>query len=175
MIKLSILCLVLMCCTTMEAQSLKKYPVGNSGCSVYMFCDPKRFNTDFSEDSSTVYTSECVQAEITYGVICIKLLQSINDLRAAEEMMVSYLDFLKADFNIRTAGGYGKGHILGDDERTRGVVDYWKDGEGENWKIKGWTDGKFIGVLFAHTMKDLPEPKVNGFLDGLRFPETKKN
>jgi hypothetical protein len=152
------------------SQSLKKYPISNSGCSVYMHCDPKKFDFDYSEDSSKVYTGECINAEVNYGVICIQLLKPIDDLQAAEEMMISYLDFLKADFNIRSAAGYGKGHRLNNKENTRGIIDYWKDGEQQNWKVKAWTDGKFIGVLYAYSLKDLPETKVNTFLDSFRLP-----
>ena len=151
------------------AQTLKKLPVGRSGCSIYTYC-PTKFDFDYSEDSSAVYTGECIQAEVTYGTICIKLLKPINDLAAAEEVMISYLDFLKADFHVKKSTGYGKGHILNKNEQTRGVLDYWNDTEGQNWKVKGWTDGKFIGVMYAMSKKELPEEKVNAFLDGFRLP-----
>ena len=102
--------------------------------------------------------------------ICIKLLYPVSDLAAAEDLMVSYIDFLKADFHVKQAGGYGRGHHLNNNENTRGVIDYWKDTENNNWKIKGWTDGKYIGVLYANSKKDLPESKVNVFLDSFRMP-----
>ena len=157
-------------CTQLNAQSLRKYPISNSGCSLYMYCKTEKFDFDYSEDSSKVYTGECVNSEVTYGVICIKLLNSITDLNAAEEMMISYLDFLKADFHVKSAAGYGKGHILNKNEKTRGIIDYWKDTENINWKVKAWTDGSYIGVLYANSPKELPESKVNVFLDGFRLP-----
>ncbi len=153
-----------------EAQTLKKYAVSNSGCSVYMFCDPGRFDIDHSEDSSTVYTAQCETGDVTYGVICIRLLEQVNDLKEAEELMISYLDYLKLDFEIKSAAGYGKGHKLNNAANSTGVIDYWKDAANNNWKIKAWTDGKYIGVLFAFSKKELPEPKINAFLDGFRLP-----
>ena len=152
------------------AQSLKKIPISNSGYSMYSYCGPSKFDFDYSEDSSKVYTGECVNSEVHYGVICIKLLRPITDLAAAEEVMISYLDFLKADFHVKTSTGYGKGHILNKNENTRGVLDYWKDTENNNWKVKAWTDGKVIGVMYAYSQKELPESKVNVFLDGFRLP-----
>ena len=151
------------------SQSLKKYAIGKSGCSAYMYCSPK-FDFDYSQDSSEVYTGECINAEVTYGIICIKLLQPIDDMDDAEEMMISYLDFLKADFHVKSAVGYGKMHTLNKNENTRGAVDYWKDTEEQNWKVKAWTDGKFIGVLYAFSKKELPEPKINVFLDSFKLP-----
>ncbi len=153
-----------------HAQSLKKYPISNSGCFLYSYCSPGKFDFDFSEDSSKVYTGECVNSEVTYGIICIKLLKPISELSAAEEMMISYLDFLKADFHVKSSAGYGKGHTLNKNENTRGIVDYWKDTGNNNWKVKAWTDGNFIGVMYANSQKELPEQKVNVFLEGFRLP-----
>jgi hypothetical protein len=150
-------------------QSLKKVPISNSGCSVYAFCD-FRFEMDYSEDSSLVYMSECVKDEVNYGVICVKLLQPADDLDRAEASMISYLDYLKTSFKILKSAGYGKGHRLAGNEKTRGVIDYWEDDGKNNWKIKAWTNGKFIGVLYGYSAKELNETKLNIFLEGFRFP-----
>lgn len=152
-----------------NAQSLKKYPVSTSGCSYYSYCDAK-WEVSYSPDSSNVYTGECVNDGLYYSVICIKLKEDISDLTIAEETMISYLNYLKTSFEITGATGYGKGHRLQNDEKTRGVIDYWKDKEKNNWKIKGWTNGKYISVLMVYGLKEIPEPKANVFLDGLRFP-----
>ena len=152
-----------------NAQSLKKYSVSNSGCSLYSYCESK-YDVDYSDDSSKVFTGECTIGEVTYGVICVKLLNIINDLDAAEEMMISYVDFLKNSFNIKKTAGYGKGHHLNNNENTRGILDYWEDKELDKWKIKAWTDGKFIGFLYAYSKKELQEQKVNVFLDSFRLP-----
>jgi len=151
------------------AQGLKKYPVSNSGCYLYSYCESK-YDVDYSEDSSKVFTGECVAGDVTYGVICVKLLNAINDLGAAEELMVSYVDFLKTSFDIKKTAGYGRGHRLNNNENTRGILDYWEDGELDKWKIKAWTDGKYIGFMYAYSRKELPEAKVNVFLESFRLP-----
>src|SRR6188474_994911 len=92
-------------------QTLKKVPISNSGCSVYAFCEFK-FETDYSEDSSLVYVGECVKDGMTYGVICVKLLQPADDLDRSEESLISYLNYLKISFRILNSTGYGKGHRL---------------------------------------------------------------
>lgn len=154
------------------SQTLKKYPVGQSGCSYYNYCEAS-FKTSVSQDSSTIYNGECVAGEVAYGVICVKLLNPIPENQLAEEMLIAYLDYLKQSFGINKATGYGKGHRLANDENTRGVLDYWQDQENNNWKVKGWTNGKLIAVLYAYSPKQLPEPKINVFLDGFRFSGTK--
>ena len=155
--------------TAVHSQSLKKYDITGSGCSVYSFCDPGKFEMTLSQDSAKVYTSECENEGTHYGVICIKMVSSIAPLSDAEEVLISYLDYLKTAFKITSAAGYGKGHRLRDNENTRGVIDYWQDDEKNNWKIKGWTNGDFIAVVYAYSLKELPDSKVNTFLDGLVF------
>lgn len=151
------------------AQSLKKYPISNSGCSFYTYCETK-FDQTKSPDSSLVYTGDCINNEVTYGVICIKLLQPVSDLLMAEDLLIAYLDYLKGTLEIKKAAGYGKGHRLNNNENTRGIIDYWEDAEFNKWKIKAWTDGKFIGFMYGYSKKELPEQKMNVFLDGFRMP-----
>lgn len=151
------------------AQSIKKIPVGNSGCSIYTYCDIK-FEESKSRDSSMIYAGECNRDSIAYGVICVQLITPPESLQLAEDLLMAYLDFLKESFKINQSAGYSKGHRLNNIENTRGLLDYWKDRDNNNWKIKGWTDGKIISVLYAYSQKKLPEPKVNLFLDGFRLP-----
>jgi hypothetical protein len=153
-----------------SAQSIKKYEIGSTGYFAYFYCDPGPFEERYSEDSSIVYTAQCMSDSITYGVICVKLTRPISDLSAAENLLVSYLDYLKKAFNISSFAGYGKGHRLRGREDTKGIIDYWKDEAKNNWKIKGWTDGNVISVLFASGRNALPETKVNVFLDGFVLP-----
>ena len=159
-----------LCFLFSQAQSLKKVPISNSGCSVYTYC-VFNFEKEYSEDSSLVYVSECTKDDMTYGVICVKLQQPADDLDRAEESLISYLDYLKSNFNIKKSAGYGKGHRLNNNENTRGIIDYWEDADLDKWKIKAWTDGKYIGFLYAYSKKELPDTKVNVFLDSFRLPD----
>ena len=155
--------------TSVFSQSLKKTAIGNSGCSLYSYC-PLKIEMAASKDSSLIYTGECVIDAVSYGVICVKLLNPRSDLSQAEELLVAYLDYLKASFEITSAAGYGKGHRLNNNENTRGILDYWEDKEKNKWKVKAWTDGKFIGVMYVFSKKELPESKVNVFLESFRLP-----
>lgn len=165
-----LLLFLLDCFNNPFAQVLKKYPISLSGCAAYFYCDPGAFSVSYSEDSSKVYTGECMNDETSYGIVCVKLKESIANIAEAEDLMVAYLDYLKKSFKITSSTGYGKGHRLKQREDTRGIIDYWKDEEKNNWKIKSWTDGKFIAVLYAYSQKELAESKVNVFLDSFRLP-----
>lgn len=153
-----------------SAQGVRKLPIGKSGCSLYVYCDMK-FDASKSPDSSMVYAGECQKEDITYGIICVQLVNPPETLLMAEDLLISYLDFLKGNFGITKSAGYGKGHILNKNENTRGILDYWEDGEKNKWKVKAWTDGRFIGVMYVYSLKEIPGSKVDIYLDGFRVPE----
>ena len=155
--------------SNVSGQSIKKYPIGESGCAAYFFCDPGAFNLSYSEDSSKIYMGECLTGETYYGLICVQLNQNISKITEAEDVMQSYLDYLKTSVKVTAAAGYGKGHRLKGKENIHGIIDYWKDENGVNQKVKGWTDGNFIIVLYAKSAKELVETKTNIFLDGIVF------
>lgn len=167
-----ILLIILLAGSVTKAQVLRKYSISNSGCTYYNYCDVD-FEIEYSEDSSKVYKGACQKDGITYGVICVELVFGIQDLSKAEELMITYSDYLKTTLNIKKAVGYGKGHRLNKDENTRGILDYWEDGDKDKWKIKCWTNGRYIGFMYVYSSKTLPEPAVDVFLDGFRFAEAK--
>ena len=168
--KLILMLLSFVLISSVKSQVIKKYDIANTGCAAYMYCAPGRFEEDYSEDSSRVYTAECEKDTVHYGIVCVRLFTPVNNLNKAEDLLASYLDFLKTNFRIKSAVGYGRGNHLNNREDTRGIVDYWKDDENNNWKVKAWTDGKFIGILYAYSAKELADTKVDVFLNSFRLP-----
>lgn len=155
------------------AQTPATVPISNTGCTMQVYCFPGRFDTYDLADGSTAYADDCEIEEVTYGIYCVKLKNPIPDLDAAEDTVVTYLDFLKLDYGIVKSKEYDKGDRLNKNNKTRGIHDTWEDGEKNRWKIKGWTDGNFIVVLYMYSSKELPEKKQDIYLDGLRFPGMK--
>lgn len=155
------------------AQDPARVAISTSGCAVDVFCFPGRFDVYDLEDGSTVYADDCEKDGVTYGIYCVKLKKPISNLDAAEDTIITYLDFLKLDYGIVKGKGYEKGHKLKKEENTRGIFDTWEDAEKNKWKIKAWTNGNFICVLHVHSSKELPEKKTEIFLEGIRFPGMK--
>jgi hypothetical protein len=152
---------------------VKKYSIGNSGCSVYMLCDPGEFEMTYSEDSSMVFTAECKPDSVSYGIICVKLKETVATGDEAENLLISYLDYLKTAFKIKSSAGYGKGHTLSSKADARGIIDYWTDEEENDWQVKAWADGKIISVLYVFKKGKLEnQTKYEVFLNGFRFPGT---
>lgn len=163
------------CCAFAKGQSVVgNAAIGNTGCTVQVFCFPGRFDTYDLEDGSTVYADDCEKDGIVYGIYCVRLKKELSINGAAEDTAVVYLDFLKLDFGIVSAKGYEKGYRLRKNERTRGIADSWEDADKHKWKIRAWTDGRFICILYVHSDKEMAEKKTQPFLEGLQFPPAKK-
>jgi hypothetical protein len=166
-----LLAIVCGCLPASYGQLLRKYPVGQSGCTVRMFCDPGKFELSMSPDSSAVYTGECKKDSVIYDVICVRMKDRIDSLGDAETILLQYLDYLKNSFGVSESAGYGKGHHLkGKEKTTRGVLDYWRDKEGMNIKVKGWTDGRYISVHLVISPQAIKEEQAELFLNGIEFP-----
>jgi len=160
---------LLLICFVSHAQTIRKYFIGNSGCTAYIYCDPGNFEASFNEDSSLVYSAECVAGGTTFGLITIKLSAAAGSLHNAEGSLINYLDLLKKTFEIKEAVGYEKGHRLNNDKNTRSAIDYWTGSDGQKWKVKGWTDGKFIAVLYVKGNIEVEKFKKDLFLNSFRF------
>ena len=167
--KLILLTLLLMAGDS-YSQALKKYPIAKTGCAVYMYCNPGEFVLSFSEDSSKVYTATCNKDGFTYGVICVQLADSLTNMNEAEDLLESYLDFLKGQFHIRESAGYGKGSRLNNNENTRGIIDYWEAEDKTQWSVQGWINPHFLCILYLNgkTRHDYNQQKV--FFNSLQLP-----
>jgi hypothetical protein len=49
------------------------------------------------------------------------------------------------------------------------VVDYWQDADRRDWKVKGWTDGASLAVLYIKNIGSVPVLQEEKFLNGRLF------
>lgn len=165
--------LFLFCFYLVSAQDAKKVAISNTGSTVEVYCFPGRFDVYDMEDESTVYANDCEKDGVMYGIYYVKLKKPIPNLNAAQDTVITYLDFLKLDYGVVKSKGYDKGHKLNKDENTKGVFDSWVDIDNNKWKVRAWTNGKFICIMHMHSNKEMPDKQVDVFLNGVRFPGMK--
>lgn len=150
----------------------QKYDVLDSEFKLYMPSSPSDSQLAYSQDSSRVYTIECIDSTagkiFHFGAIIVCDLQISG---SEEDITISYLDFLKQDLKIQESAGYGKGHTLATHTTTFGVIDFWKDSEGNEWKIKAFADPKSIVVMYVYGPVEYPVYNITEiFFSGIRFP-----
>lgn len=152
-----------------------KYDVGTSGCKLYLPDTPDPVDLSYSPDSSKVYTIEALDSTTNayyhFGAIVVDLKGGALADDEKEDMIISYMDYLKTAFNIESSAGYGKGHTLTTHETAKGVLDYWVDKDGDHWKVMGWAAEQYIIVQFVYGPRDYPNTNVlDIFFKGIRFP-----
>src|ERR1043165_2804758 len=90
-----------------KSQTFKKYEIGKSGCAVYMFCAPGRFEEDYSQDSSKVYTAECsLEDGIHYGIVCVKFKDGLMENSLVYYMLTAKKSYLLKLMSFLIVSGY---------------------------------------------------------------------
>jgi hypothetical protein len=141
-----------------------------AGMKAY-FPDKPEVKHTLSEDSSDVYTCEVTWKEFFFSTIAVKFSQALPE-ENLEPLAESYLDFLKGQFGVTEAAGYGRGHTMESNPKAKGIIDYWEDSDKNQYSVKVWIDPNYMGVMMVYGPKEFPNVNVTQlFLNGFRFPE----
>lgn len=165
--------LLLLCSISLGAQtySMKKYDIGTTGCQVYLYAEPL-FAMSLSEDSAEVWTGEVEKEGFSYSVICVRFHENMqSNEQELTNLLTSYLDFLKGQFNITASAGYGAGHRLGERTDIFGIIDFWEDAESVQYKVMGWVNNEYLTVQVVSGATEPDYTLCNNFFQGMVFPE----
>ena len=118
----------------------------------------------YTKDADKVYFNEHKTGGVTYGLIVVQM-KDVFTLQAAASILVRYTKAVRKPFSIA--------HYLPMEiEMQKGKISltaYWQDKNAFDWKVKGYTNGKTIAVLYV---KNIGASNVKGddcFLNGLKF------
>lgn len=148
-----------------------KYPVAETGAFAYM---PKEvvFEPSESEDGSIVYTAETEFAGIKYMAVVVKLNENLGEEPVVwEDLLISYMDFLREVIQIESWADPGKGHTLDSHPKAVGVINYGGNADGTEYAFKGWADDAMLAVLIVEYKDEMNYNVQQMFLNGFRFPE----
>ena len=140
--------------------------IGNTGCSALLSSDNKLDST-LTQAGDHLYFHEFKDKNVTYGLICIQMNHEYTTADAGE-MLRSYIDKLRGPFYILHNTGI---HDDADwnSEPSKTIIDYWQDSDKKDWKVKGYTDGKALAVLYVKNIGHVAVKKQDLFLDSFHF------
>ena len=149
-----------------SSKRIKLQFIGNTGCSALLSSNNK-LDCTLTESGDQLFFHEFTDKTVTYGMICIKMNQEYS-LAEAEEMLGAYIEKLRGPFYILHNTG------IDDDadwnsETSKTIVDYWQDSNKKDWKVKGYTDGKRLSVLYVKNIGNVDVKKQDLFLDSFHF------
>jgi hypothetical protein len=147
----------------------KKYSIGHSGCTLLLPDDPGSFNPKFTSNGDLMYVTETSEGKITYGCVTIILKEPTDNMAEAEKTLAKFMHTLQKSYDIDHTVGLSLGHLQRGNSYARGIVDYWQDAAEVDWKLKGWTNGRILSVVYVSNITDLPTEKMDMFLNSFRF------
>ncbi|HYO21655.1 MAG TPA: hypothetical protein VER36_04570 [Flavisolibacter sp.] len=142
----------------------KRYLLAN-GCSVLLVSGNRTLHFKHTRDGERVYFYDHAVAGVTYGLIMVHM-KELYTLHQAENILVQYINRMRRPLRIAY-------NVAMQIEKKKGVIticDYWQDEAGHDWKIKGYTNGKTIAVLYVKNIGESPVNEHDGFINGFRFP-----
>lgn len=147
-----------------------KYKVDNTAMQIYLPTEPK-WDKSTTGDGSEVYIYDELFGTMNYTAIIIKISNTITK-KDPENLLISYLKFSEDSvFFLDQKAGFGKGHTLENQANVQGILQMGKNKAGKEYKILGWTDGKYIAILATSSMEEMNYNIQEMFLRGIRFPQ----
>ena len=149
-----------------SSQRIKVQTIGNTGCSAFL-SSAGSLDSSLTQSGDRLYFHEFKDTGVTYGLICVRMQEEYK-FEDAVQMLKSYIEKLRGPFSILHNTGM---HDDADwnSETTSTIVDYWQDCSKKDWKVKGYTDGKTLAVLYVKNIGHVEVKKQDLFLDGFHF------
>jgi hypothetical protein len=149
-----------------SSKKIRNYRIGLSGCSTLWFNDHP-FERTLTRTGDTMHFNEHAEKGVTYGIICIGL-DTPYRTDESTTMLVSYLESLREPFGISHFTGITRTRDW-NNPHSHTFSDYWQDADGCDWKVKGYTNGTHLAVLYVKNISDADANRQDAFLDGFYF------
>jgi hypothetical protein len=142
----------------------KRYLIGQSGCTSLLLSGGNQLHIKHTKEGDVIYFNDSYIESVTFGMICVRMKQ-VYSLHQAETILVQYINRVRKPLSI--AYTLSMEVEKGDGQIT--ITDYWQDSEGTDWKIRGYTNGKAVAVLYVKNVTEAPVKEHDTFLNGFRF------
>jgi hypothetical protein len=147
----------------------KRYLI-QPGCSTFLHSSARTLHVRHTRDGDKVLFNEYEEDNVTYGTICVQMQEEYT-LADAEMILMNYMNRVRKPMQIHCNVSMDN-NVEG---RQLTITDYWQDDAGTDWKVKGYTNGKIIAVLYVKNIGDTTVQNHDAFLNGFRFSGTGAN
>lgn len=134
------------------------------GCSSLLNSGSRTLHIRYTREGDKLYFNEYAADGITYGLICVEMDDRLP-LDKAEKILVNYINRIRKPLDISVNASMD----IEDKNRHLTITDYWQDKAGIDWKIKGYTNGKILSILYVKNITDTTVKAHDLFLNGFRF------
>ena len=145
---------------------VKNQLIGDTGCSALLATDDS-LESSATASGDQLYFHEFREKGVSYVIICVQM-NTGHSVEEAEIMLRAYIDKLKGPFYILHNTGIHE-DVDWNSENSMTIVDYWQDYNKKDWKVKGYTNGKTLAVLYVKNIGHVDVKKQDFFLDSFHF------
>jgi len=124
-------------------------------------------NYKLTKAGDLMHLREYKEDDATYGLISIKFKDVYTNASDAERLLLAFMQQLQHTFTIQYTTGLHVETFLQPNKTA--VTNYWQDAEKRDWKVKGWTNGTAIVVLYIKNIGAVAVAKEDVFLNGPFF------
>jgi hypothetical protein len=142
----------------------KRYLLGANGCSTLLVSGNNTIHFKHTKDGDRVYFYEQEVNDVTFGMISVQM-KEVFTLNQAENILVHYINKIRRPFHI----SHNISMEMEKKNQVLTLTDYWQDEQGIDWKVKGYTNGKTVAVLYVKNIADSFVDEQDHFLNGFRF------
>jgi hypothetical protein len=144
-----------------------KTVIGDTNCSV-LFAADTEFDFTQSDNGDQLYFAERTDKKIGYGILCARLGERLP-LDEAKDVMTTYVNRLQKPFHALYNTGMVPCQSWRQEDDCIKMIDYWQDANKMDWKVKSYTDGQTIAVLYVKNINAIAVEKQDEFLDSFSF------
>ena len=148
-----------------SSQKVKNQIIGTTGCSALLASE--ELDISKTESGDKLYFHEFREKRVSYGMICVEMNEEYN-LDESIEMLRAYVEKLRGPLYILHNTGIQEDSDWNSDQ-SRTIVDYWQDCDKKDWKVKGYTNGKILAVLYVKNISHVEVGRQDLFLDSFHF------
>jgi hypothetical protein len=126
------------------------------------------------EKGNTVYVGQAKEGAVVYGFATVELSQILYARKEAEQALFLFMEDMLPSFNIAYTAGLIHGYNHPHSAAVWGMTEYWQDLEGTDWKVKGWTDGRVMTVLYVKGIGYSSIDQQEAYLNSFQFNPSQK-
>jgi hypothetical protein len=140
--------------------------IEKTGCSV-LLPSKNSFKSITTASGDQLHFNKYFEKGVTYGIICIQLNRHY-EMKQAVSLLARYINKLKRSFYVLHNTGLQAGTDW-NSPLSKSIVDYWQDEDQKDWKVKGYTDGSTMAILYVKNITQIEVRQQDLFLDSFHF------
>jgi hypothetical protein len=148
----------------LSTSKLQRYSIPYAKVS-FLSHTPK-FKINPTKAGDKMYFQSYEMENAGYGIICIHMSER-QELDHAGKILYKYMQTLRAPLGI-----IANLKIEKCADSKPGIIelqDYWQDEQGKDWKVKAYTNGRVVCILYVKNIGATTVKQHDRFLNGFRF------